>query len=918
VKRSIQIVLLLFFITGCGTPLQQPWTDFNAYFNTFYNAERYFNEGLELNQRQTSEINPQVPISIFTPPTQAGREEFSRAIEMGATILRDYKDSKYVEPAIFLIGKSYFYRSEYFSALEKFQEMQMLSTGTREQSAVFWQGITYLQMETYNEGIRFLENELEVIEEWDQNILAETKVLLAQLYINREEWAAGVDLFDEAIPNLEYRNIRSRSYFLYGQALEQLGEYERARDAYSSVNPSHQSYDLVFNAQRKEAEVSRRLGEYDRALEIYSTMERSDKNAESRLDLTYEIARTMQLQGDADEAYEIYKNVLQSRTLQPMPLTKAKTYYGLAEIYQINRQNYEMAAAYYDSAASQNVDRSALPDHFDARELASSFGEYARVKNEINEMDSLLTLGRMEGDEFDAAIAEIEESMQEELDQQRSRRQQVDNSAINIDATDQSAVEASESTEFGFLNIENRALLTDASIQFQAVWGERPLADNWRRSAAVRGSRLTPFTVSDDEVVIDEQVELAAPQPDQIQLDLSAIPFTEREQENMQAQMENRQYQLANIYFLSLNMPDSAKVYYQKITNSNLSPDLIPRSLYSLAEIELSQGNTEKAREWAERLIKDYPNTIFARRTADRLGIELIESVDTNDPSGNGSYHLNMQTDSIKNPAEKAMALHQVAKNELLGDKRAVLLFEAAKLYISAANHSHKDSLKSVSNWFDTKSSWERNSRDLMMRQDSAFSALMDASLSDTEREYWESVADSALTEPDFKSIFPFEGAYWDSTRSVLNEIETSYAPSNVMPKVRILQESIRKPHSGRDYEEVEEPFDEDRISTEPDREIVSCSDMNVPVTISGGIDWFLERIDYPDWAVGSGISGEISYLFNISPDGDIIHYEQASRTDRSGIPQSFEGAIESHLKFESMPVNDNVQCVFSFPYETP
>lgn len=913
-KRSIQIAILLFFATGCGTPLQQPWTDFNTYFNTFYNAEKYYKEGLNLNQRQTTEINPQIPISLYIPPTQAGREDFEKAIEMGATILRDYDESKYVEPAIFLIGKSYFYRSEYFAALEKFQELQLLSTGVIEQKAVFWQGRTYLEMETYNEGIRFLINELDVIEEWDPNALAETQLLLAQLYIERQEWSAVVELFEKAIPNLDDRDLISRAYFLYGQVLEQLEDYRRARYVYSQVSPTNRSYDLVYNAKRKEAEVSRRLGEHDHALDIYRTMERSDKNVESRADLIYEMARTLHFQGDSDQAFDLYLDVFQNRTPEPTPITRAKTYYGLAEIYRSDRENYELAAAYYDSAASQNVDQTALPDYFNARELASSFGSYARVKSEITEMDSLLMLGKMETSEFDSVIAEIQAMQQKELVQERNRRQQLSNRAVNVDVNEQTAAEVSETNEYGFLNIENRALVTDASIQFQAVWGERPLADNWRLSNAVRGSRLRPFAREEDEVIIEEEV--SAPQPStEVQLDLSAIPFTKKEQEAMQARIQNRQYQLANILFLSLNMPDSAKVYYQKITESDLSPHLVPRALYSLIEIELLKDNVNKAKEWGERLIDEYPNTIFARRTAERLGINYANSVDSVTISGLESNNNLLHTDSTRYSVEKAIALHQMAKEEPVQERRPLMLFEAAKLYMSAAVGS--DSLASISRWFAEKDSWEKRSRDLMVRQDSAFAALTDTALSDAERTYWGNIADSTLTEPDFDSLYPFEGAYWDSTRSVLNEIETRYASSSVMPKVKILQESLQKP-------EVDEISDkkmnraDGNVNVEPVENALECSEMDFSVIIEGGMDQFLESVNYPAWADGSGISGEISFLLTISSMGEVLNYEQASRIDRSGIPQAFEQAIKSSLRFEPLQMNENVQCVITFPYEAP
>ena len=72
-----------------------------------------------------------------------------------------------------------------------------------------------------------------------------------------------------------------------------------------------------------------------------------------------------------------------------------------------------MAAAHFDTAASA-LRSAALeneaytPDAIvDARETADVYSTYSEVAREVHEMDSLLYLGTLEGEEFDEAVQKV-------------------------------------------------------------------------------------------------------------------------------------------------------------------------------------------------------------------------------------------------------------------------------------------------------------------------------------------------------------------------------------------------------------------------------------------------------------------------------------------------------------------------------
>lgn len=919
-KKFLQIVLIALVVAACGTPLEQPWRNFNAYFNTYYNANQYYNKGLDQNQRQLPEVNPELPIKVFPSPTQAGLQEFEKAIETGATILRNHSESKYVEPAIYIIGKSFFYRAEYFSALEKFQELQMLSTGELEQKAIFWQGRVYHEMQNYQEGIRFLEEEIELVDNWDEEILAKTRTILAQHYVSLGEWGTASRIMEESITSLPERDMRDRAYFVYGQVLERMGDFEEARMAFGNIRSSHQDYSLVYNAQRREAELARRTGDYDLAYDLFYSMERSDKFYDVRVDLQYEVARTVQLMGRSDDAMRLYNRVLHNRFQSPGPETKAKTYYGIAEIYRFDRDDFIMAAAYYDSSAQERANRERMPQWYDAREMAASFGEYAQLSGEIAEMDSLLYLGSLEPAAFDSVIAVIQQQKQAEIEQQLEERQRQQSQVVTVDSIpDETAADVAEETEYGFLNVRNQMRVTDASLQFQAVWGDRPLADNWRRRADVRGSRFDQLVEEEggeeNVIITDEGTVLPA---SQAAMDLSDIPFTDEDRNVMLQRKDRRYYQLGNVFFLSLNMPDSAKVYYKKVADQNLSPDIIPRALYSLTEIELLQENIDDARAWGRRLIDEYPRSVFARRIAERLDIELEQEFSDEEILIENLY-WQYRNDVEDDPVQKAEKYKHLVKNGARDDQKPLLLYEAALAYMQAANSELQAEGITIDGWFRQQSEWEKKKSEFSALQDSALVMLADTTLSESDMEYWQDISDSTLTEPDFKSLFPFEGAYWDSTRSILGDIETMYASSSVMPKVRILNSTLEPPVEETEDEELDEPeeiIDEVVPELEADEELPRCTDLDPVPQIAQGMDQFMDSIVYPDWTRNADMMGEVLFRLSISEDGEVTDFEQASRLDRSGLPEAFETAINEHLSFDPESLDGATQCVISFWFE--
>ena len=628
--RYIRLIgaLLVFplLIQGCGTTLQSGWRDFNAYFNTYYNAKTSFERGVELQENQDFRINPERPIRIHPTPPRAGQSHFEDAIQKSADVIRFHPQSRWVDSAIEMMGRSYFYQQQFFSADQKFVELlSTTSDPEMRQRAILWRGRAALELDNYLQGINYIEARLFSTEfDWEPEIASEVKLILAQLLVERNEYDDAVFYLEEALPEVDSRKLEMKAHFLHGQLLEDLEEYDRSFDAYDrATHRSNPSYDLIYHAERKMGIVARKRGDLDWAMDHFRAMSRDDRHFEYIADIEYEIARTLHDQGQYTAAKEKYDQVLRRRSQNPTREVQAQIYYGLAEIYRDFYQDFSTTAAYFDSSAQQASNIEELPSGFDADVMSRSYGEYSRLQAEVLRLDSLLWLGELSEAEFDSVVTNIREQKLAELEeqQQEQRRQHM----VTPEDIEEAGEQADEVTENGFLNHKNPQLVQQNTQAFQAYWGSRPLVDDWRRMEAVRMSIVRQFEEEGEEVEdVDEAIEEAAgAQAQTIELDFSEIPFTEEEQQETRHNIASHEYEIGNVFFTSLAMPDSAAIYYRSVMGRFPDSELAPQAIYSLSELYQSAGDSVQAMQYAMQLVDFYPKTVYAERMADRYMLDL-------------------------------------------------------------------------------------------------------------------------------------------------------------------------------------------------------------------------------------------------------------------------------------------------------
>lgn len=900
-QKKIVLLLISVLFLSCGTGLKSGWGNFTAYYNTYYNAKRSYQIGLEKVLNANVIYNPQQPIRIHEVPINAGAQDFDKAIEKGAEILRKHGDSKWVDNSLNLIGKSYYFKKEYFSADQKFQELA-LTTNDEEliQESILWRSRVLLEMELFGQGIQYILQELNDRESvWNKKRKAELRSILAQYYVVQENWQDAILNLEEALPNLGSKKYKERGYFLLGQLYEKEGNYRESFQAYSKVEDFYYDYDLQYLALRKSAEIARLIGDNESALNTFTKMVKDDKNTEFKTELDYEIARTYQKQNKYQQAENTYKSILKNTIDRPSVETKALAYNGLAEIYRFGYDDFEMAAAYYDTSSRQNASLQKLPESYNATELAISFGEYARLKNELSLRDSLLWVSNLSKPSLDSLIAEIKKRKLKEIEVERRNLEQQQNTLVNVSGSQQ---EVSNESGNGFLNVNSPTQQNNARAQFIAIWGDRPLVDNWRVRELIRAAGPSAENGGESSEEFQQRRSVTNIETS---IDLSEVPFEPEEKEEAKEIIAKLKYELGNLFFISLEMPDSAAVYFKKVIQMHPTSNEVPVSYYSLSEIQSSLGLEDEAFNNAKILIDKFPSSRYALRLAEKYGLALNSESPKEIVTLKEKFQVLKEDTTLTKSqfAEKSSALAlENAKNI----ESATILFEAIQAYINLAKEGVVYN-ENYEKWNKKNKEWKATLSQFKKDQDSAKIAIKDTSIIEVQKNQLQSLIDSSLTEPEWKNLFPYYGDNWEKARININLFLTSFGNSKLVPRVRALKNELEKPK-----EEVVEVQQSPELELDNTNSRLTCVDLGYKPEVRGGLTNFVASIEPFDTNLK-----ELVYNLTINQRGVVEEFKLLTVTDNENLQGAFNEAVEYNLTFNPILVNGEavkVQCDFTFP----
>lgn len=638
--------ILFFAAAGCGgnSFVGKHYDNFTSYYNTFYNAEQDYKNGVKAMESSEQPIDRTRYINIFGgPPRSGGNVAFQNAIERSANVLRDHPRSKWVDDALILIGKSYFYQENYVGAEQKFREVIAFETSL-EDDARIWLARTLMAARAYESAQEHLASSLDR-EDMSRRSAARLRLALGELSVKQGDFEKAAAELEAGLPDVRSKDIQAKGAFLLGQVYETLERYEEAVEAYRRVFKARPPYELDYAASLSIVRVQGMHLDGIAALEALRRMDRDDKHYDRRFELAYVRGRIHHAQEQPQDALAMYWHILYEGESIGQTI-RGLTHYALAELYRDVFKDYLLASAHFDTARTAIPSSSSGSGQFlqytpeavtDATHQAEVFSSFANVRNNIARMDSLLDLGRLSDEAFDERILALQQQKAEELAEERRRAEQLQAERGFQDAASRTSAQgagagsnAANTGEAGFLYHRDRTRVQEARMNFVARWGERPHVPNWRRIEAVT------IALSERERP-DSREGTTSPGDggDSIGMyalpliDISDVPRDSLSQVIMEEERALARYELGNVLFLSMNEPDSAAVWYRMVIEKDGDTEVAHRAFYALAEVQRSLGDIASAQGIYRQVLADYPDSDFADRVRIELGLEPKETLDS-------------------------------------------------------------------------------------------------------------------------------------------------------------------------------------------------------------------------------------------------------------------------------------------------
>ncbi len=400
--------------------------------------------------------------------------------------------------------------------------------------------------------------------------------------------------------------LRLRSAYLNGELLQRQGMYTASAEAFATVLDLGPKIDMDFYSRKYMALNTMYAGNDPK--DAISTLKKvlDDGKYISYYEQIYYLLGVISANGADYANAETYLN----KGLHVYKTTKKQKAISFAELGNIYYATGDYIAAKhaYDSA-------SLLASHAPNDSLVMLAVLRSKALNDLtgpatilHDQDSLLALAKMSGREQRNIVRKYLKHLQELRDDSIFR-------AENAGVTSAAATEPGEENAGGGWYFSNPMLMQQGSNEFKRKWGNRPNVDNWRRNSA-----LTFAATSNNNAGLNNTGANLEGNPN---LDESGLPT----EEYLLACIPTNPDQQAKAYVLIQKAyVDMADAYIRKLDDYTLalkaldtmdqrfpSNDMQARVIYLRYIIALRMHDFDKAKQYSQQLMNDYPATEYAK-----------------------------------------------------------------------------------------------------------------------------------------------------------------------------------------------------------------------------------------------------------------------------------------------------------------
>jgi tetratricopeptide (TPR) repeat protein len=622
-----------------------------AHYNILYNANEI------LRQKQESYAGSYIDsygslLSVYQDTiaqSNKADKDLDAAIAKANTIINEKEQSHYIGDAYLILGKANFLAGKYFDAVEFFNYVIRSSSPKKQlkliEEAEVWKIRALLYLGNKKEAKLALDSAFARIN--PKKTPPADVYAAALLYdINTQNYAEAEDMAKKAIKYTGIKREELRWTFILGQLQELNHHTNDAIISYTSIVKSNASFEMAFNADLNRIRIEdMRNGIKMNRISLLLSLLKEENNQDFKDQIYYQVAEIYLADKDINNAVKYYK--LSVRNSIKNQNQKGLSYLRIADIDFNNRADYVSAKKYYDSTLT-NLSPN-YPGYQTIQKKSNNLQVLVDKLQIISREDTLQMLAKLDEPARKKRIDALVEA--QILQQQAAANAIAANNAYvatQMQGQTQTSIRgrqagAATGTSFYFYNA---AAVSRGYTDFKRIWGDRKLADNWRLSSRANGNSASTVNNSPTATA-------GAADPD-------AIPATLRKSTTDVAAGGYRQDLVQNLPLTpTLLAQSNTRIYNAYIDIGNFYRDILDDKKDAIATFELvlarfpadpnkafvyynlyrlySDIDIAKSNDYKNRLLKEYPETVFAKVIIDP---DYSKKMGDNDSRFNNAYNI--------------------------------------------------------------------------------------------------------------------------------------------------------------------------------------------------------------------------------------------------------------------------------------
>jgi tetratricopeptide (TPR) repeat protein len=312
--------------------------NFKAYFNTFYNAEEFFEKAEKIRLQNRGEKIPQTAIN-----------DYEKVIEKSRLLLDEYPEFKLRKKAFILIVQSHFYRGELRETVGALGEMKDEFGDKVYIEVEFWTSLVKWKQNKPQPAI----NGLNELINYGLNVDMEAKAYLtiAEIFLEQKMHTEAMDNLEKSAERIQDQNEKGQIYYRIAELSFDAKSYDRALSAYQEVIKNSQSKKQIQEGNLTTVQIYRLKGNLDLAASSIKNMLLDENYKSIYADLELELAKLYDQQNMISESRNRLESIVQD---YPKTTVSAEAYYMLGN-YSIEKDwDMEDALKQYSSVVKEN------------------------------------------------------------------------------------------------------------------------------------------------------------------------------------------------------------------------------------------------------------------------------------------------------------------------------------------------------------------------------------------------------------------------------------------------------------------------------------------------------------------------------------------------------------------------------------